>query len=115
MVDRERLRKDILGLVRIAYEHLPRVADAFFSKILERPDRLDDAIGSLPNICRTQASAMVRVARDIGLHDTVICALAREAQLTIRCGASAETPHDEPPPPPLYSEELEALGYVYET
>ena len=71
MVTREQIARDVVRLVRIAFQHWPRMVDRFFSAILEHPSRLDEAIRSLSNICREQATAMVQAAREIGISDRI--------------------------------------------
>lgn len=104
MVTRAQLEKDIARLVDVAYQHLPRTADRFFSEIREGEERLSSAVGSLPNICRVQARAMVQAAREIGLSDPEICRMALAVRREERCGVSAApapaatAPEEDRPP-----------------
>lgn len=110
MITKGQLKKDMTRLVEVAYQHLPETADRFFFEIQHEEWWLDSAVNSLPAICRVQAKDMVQAARDSGLSDGEICSLAFEAQREARSSLATA----EEPARPLYSDELEALGYYYQ-
>ena len=104
MVTKGQLEKDVAGLVRIAYEHLPRAADLFFHEIRDGEEWLNSAVSRLPDLCREQARAMVAAGRhDLGLSDQEICKMALAAHREARCGV--------PVAPAPSAEELLADSY----
>jgi len=63
VITREQLKKDIVRLVEISYQHLPWTADRFFSAIRQCADRLDDALGSFRRVPVGLGSGVAATAR----------------------------------------------------